>query len=154
MFYRRLETATHSYSTCALKQSHTHILWAWAPWKSHTLRDSTGTLNQSRGEKKRRQMKRKAKRLICFGVALRCSSPRNCCLLSCSFIEGITLKICMFCPHKCSIPLNLLCVWILFQSASSHSCFRFFRTLRTSAKRKTGPKPTHLPDPARGGRKD
>ena len=30
----------------------------------------------------------------------------------------------MFCPSE-YVLLNLLCVWILFQNASSHSCFRF-----------------------------
>ena len=48
------------------------------------------------------------------------------------FEKEVSQKMCtfLFCPLKISIPFNLLCVWILFQNASSHSCFRFFSRLR------------------------
>ena len=40
---------------------------------------------------------------------------------------GITPTIRMLCFVLInSVLLNLLCVWILFQAASRHSCFRFF----------------------------
>ena len=42
----------------------------------------------------------------------------------CSLIKGITPKIRMLCFVLInSVLLNLLCVWILVQNASSHSCF-------------------------------
>jgi len=43
----------------------------------------------------------------------------------CSFINGNTPKICMVSLVLINgVLLNLLCVCILFQNASSHSCFR------------------------------
>ena len=48
-------------------------------------------------------------------------------MLSCSLTKGITPKICRLCFFRINnVLLNRLCVWILFENASSHSCFRFF----------------------------
>ena len=52
--------------------------------------------------------------------------PFNCCLsVVCNLIKGITPKIRKLCFVLInSVLLKLLCVWILFQNVSSHSCFR------------------------------
>ena len=48
----------------------------------------------------------------------------------CSLIKVITIKIHMFCFVLInSIVLKLLCIWILFYNASSHSHFRFLLLL-------------------------
>ena len=42
-------------------------------------------------------------------------------------MKGITLNTCWLCFVLInSVPLNILCVWILFQNASNHSCFSCF----------------------------
>ena len=47
-------------------------------------------------------------------------------VLFCSLIKGIPPKFadCVFVLIN-SVPLDLLCIWILFQNANSHSGFRF-----------------------------
>ena len=47
-----------------------------------------------------------------------CSTFNSCCLSVVLLLDSH-----VFCLNK-SVLLNVLCVWILFQNASSHSCFR------------------------------